>query len=218
MPLTAHPAITDVQALYAASGLVPDATAAPFNLVPWAAHLATAIAAFATRTGRRYPAVQGSRSYDPPINQRGILALGQDLASDGGGSIVVTSRGITQVSGIDYYLGPPNADNEGKPWLWLELPSNLGFPMTPVYRKSIVITGPWGASATIPDDVWEAERQYAAALCAVEIGLTISSGLYKVEEVTYGSGDLVPLSAQANVWRCMFETTVKIRLRVASWI
>ena len=217
MPQAAHPAITDVQALYTASGLIADVTASPYSLVPWAAHLASAIAAFAARTGRKYPAVQGSRSYDPPISQRGVLALGQDLASDGG-TIVVTSRGTAQVNGIDYYLGPPNADNEGRPWSWLELPSNLGFPMTPIYRKSIVITGLWGASAVIPDDVWEAERQYAAALCAVEIGLTISSGLYKVEDVQYGNMDTVPLSVQAAAWKSVFDATVKSRLRVTCWI
>ena len=217
MPQSAHPVVADVQALYAASGLVPDPTASPFSLVPWAAHLATAIAAFATRTGRTYPAVQGTRTYDPPSSQKGILPLGQDLASDGG-TVVITARGITQVVNVDYFLGPPNADNEGRPWTWLEFPSSLGYPLTPVFRRSMVITGRWGASIAVPDDVWEAERQYAAALCAPEIGLTISSGLQRVEDVVYGGGDTAPVSAQACVWTKYFDMTVKNRLRVASYI
>ena len=217
MPQSAHPVVADVQALYAASGLVPDPTASPFSLVPWATHLAAAISSFATRTGRRWPAVQGSRTYDTPTNQKGILPFGQDLASDSG-AIVVTVRGVVQVVNLDYFLGPSNADNEGRPWTWLEFPSSLGYPLTPGYRRSMVITGPWGASALVPDGVWEAERQYAAALCAPEIGLTISSGLMRVEDVVYGAGDTFPLSAQAAIWKAGFEATVKNHLRAASYI
>lgn len=218
MPQAAHPIIADVQALYAAAGLIPDPAAAPFASVPWAAHLASAVQSFAVRTGRRYPAAAGTRSYDPPVGARGILPLGQDLASDGGGAITVTARGTLLQSGRDYFLGPDNADSDGRPWAWVEIPNTFGIPQVALVRKSIAITGLWGGSALVPDDVWEAERQYAAALCVPEVSLTISSGLYKIEDVQYGGSDQVPLSAQANMWKAHFESVVQSRLRVSSYL
>lgn len=220
MPQPLHPAVSDVQALYAAAGLIPDPTAAPYSSINWAAQLAAAISSFAARTGRRFPAAFGTRVYDPPTNHRGRLSLRGDLASDGpAGSIVVTASGLPQLAGRDYFLGPDNADGDGRPWTWIELPALSHSYWPGQTRRSVQISGLWGYSSQVPDDVWEAERQGAALLCAAEVSVTVSNGVYKIDDVSYsGAGQAIPLATEASLWKATFERVVAANARVINFM
>jgi hypothetical protein len=218
MPST-HPTATDLQALYASTGLVPNPAVAPFSSIAWAAYVATAIAAFAEATGRTFgvgtAAPSVARTFDPPRNSRALLQLGAEALSIAS----VTVSGAVQVLNTDYYLGPPNADAEGKPWSWIEFASPFSNPLTVAARKSVVVTGVWGYSVNVPDDVWDAELKYAGWLAAPLVALKISKGLSMLrggdEERRFSQGrDAGPLATEAGMWLTEYTNIAALRKRV----
>jgi hypothetical protein len=82
-----------------------------------------------------------------------------------------TPAGTAMVDGTDYLLMPLNAPAEGKPWEGLQI-------LIPTYggRGSIAVTGKWGYSATIPEDVWQACLALGASHATVSIIESLKTG------------------------------------------
>lgn len=218
MPKQSYPSASDVQALYQGAGLLSDATVAPYSSIPWSTHVAAAAASFETRTGRQWLATAQTRRFDLPTGPRGLVPLGAELASVSS----VTLAGKSLAEGKDYFLGPANADLDGKAFGWIELASLYPLALTTATRRCLVIEGLWGAGSAVPDDVFEAVVNYAAVLAAPEMSVTISGGYYERRigdsvKRFGGSDDSGPLAQQVSLWTGVFERVVASRPRIAAW-
>lgn len=107
------------------------------------------------------------RKFNPPgpdqpsgRSYANLLGGGRLLDLQGGiiGTPSVTVDGVAQVRDDDYFLLPENSDAEGRPWTQIKF-------VRPVYAavRGIAVTGPWGYCTSLPDLVWEALIQGAAA-------------------------------------------------------
>ncbi|OFX13605.1 MAG: hypothetical protein A2W00_04460 [Candidatus Eisenbacteria bacterium RBG_16_71_46] len=160
-----------------------------------------------------------TRWFDPPgPNREGV--------SRGGGRLLRLEAGLLTLTSLTTHLsvsepdgtaltvnehfwltdagGDYNADAEGRPWEIVQFSSNQYGP-----PRSIRIIGRWGRAETIPDDAWEAVRQYGAYLAYQELSLNISRGLFSHRdlntEIRYGGGGTAPLSLEAQRWRDDYE-------------
>jgi hypothetical protein len=221
MPYSAYPVDTDLQSFYKGAGLIADP--APYTTLGWASAVKKAVEAIQRETDRVFLAVNATRTYDHPRGSVSLLNLRADLCSDPTSTvpIVVKVNGATQILNTDYFLGPPNADQDMNPWTWIDFtrlfPSNIV-----VQRKSIQISGPWGYSISIPDDVWHAILSYAAYILAPSVALTISKGLLAWkegdEEERYAAGrDAGPLSHEMGEWLNQYTCTKDNLKRVESY-
>jgi hypothetical protein len=81
----------------------------------------------------------------------------------------------------------------------------------------ISVTGVWGRTLALDDDDWDAILQYAAFLCAPQIALMVSKGLYSARdlnfEIRYGGGKEIPLSGQSEMWKANFDAKAALRRR-----
>jgi hypothetical protein len=204
MPYAAYPLVSDVQQVWLATGLFTDPTQLPQSNVPWAARLASAAQWMESQTGRQFLPVTQTRIYDPPLGPKALLPLNRDLIRLTG-TIVLQGTGL--VINSDYYLGPSNADMDGRPWEWIEFNNYFPSPLSVYQRKSITIPGLWGYSddgngnPAIPDDIWDGVAQKAAALCLPEMLIAITNGLVKLDDAQYQTarGDS-PITSAAAVW------------------
>ncbi|MEO7716255.1 MAG: hypothetical protein ABIY70_08625 [Capsulimonas sp.] len=214
MPYDAHPTGGDLKKFWDGTGIVCDWAETPFNRIDLDDKIKDAVALMESGTGRKFIAQLGTRTYDPPRGPRGFLSLGQDLCSDPDleSSILITAAGAQLTLGQTCFLGPENSDNDGLPWSLLEI-SMLG---TPAYsaRRSVSITGYWGYSARMPDDVWSAELAMAALAMAPQVELALTNGVAKIEDVVYASGSFTPLSTQIALWRQKFDAVVANKKKV----
>jgi len=70
---------------------------------------------------------------------------------------------LTALAATDYFMNPPNALLEVMPYNFIELDTiNGDWYYWPKFKKSVVIVGKFGYSATVPDDV----KQVAIVQCA----------------------------------------------------
>lgn len=198
---SAYPKAADVQFLYRTTGLI-DPTIDPFTSIDWDGAIASAVAEFEGKIGRTFNSSVQTRIYDPPQNTKSLLPLGYDLAA----VTAITFTNRTLVNGVDYYLGPVNADVDGKPWQWIEF---VALFADPIYqRRSISITGTWGylplagGFIQIPDDAWHAILKTAAKSIAPEIELNINRGrlVAKTEDFQYSFAPNGPLKATMESW------------------
>ena len=218
MPKAGYPVGVDIQGLYEGGNLIADATVAPYSSIPWDAHAAAAVAEFETRTGRTWIASAQTRSFDPPAGPRGYVSFGADLVS--ATSVVLAGQAL--VANQDYFLGPPNADLDGKPFGWIELANTYPLPYIALQRRSLVISGLWGVGTTIPDDVFDAVTGYGAALAAPEVSATISGGFFERRigdslKRFGGTENVGPLAQQVDLWKAVFDGVATHKPRVAAW-
>jgi len=110
--------------------------------------LQQAIAQFERRTGwMPFLATDGTRFFDPDGSHNVQLDAGLLSATS------VVFNGRTLVAGNDYWLKPSNI----APYQWIRFAQTLsGKP------QSIVVTGSWGFSTTIPGDVYQCIIRLAA--------------------------------------------------------
>ncbi len=86
----------------------------------------------------------------------------------------VGSAGTVLRRGVQYYLRPDNAPQQGRPFTYVDfLTPTLGVP------QSIMITAVWGYTKALSADVWLAIRNYGASILAGQLNLVGSSGLTK---------------------------------------
>lgn len=216
MARTAYPTAGDLQVLLTASGVLLDLSAGGLIYLDLEGAVTAARQQFEELTGRTFLAYSQARRYDSPVNLRGILDLRADLLS----LESVTAGGTALVSGRDFVLGPANADLNGRPWSWIEFIQLFRSGLSPQIRQDIRVTGSWGYSAQVPEDVWQAILAGAAARVAPQIALGISRGLLLWREgdvmEEYGrTPGTTPLVAEAGMWVTQFGAAAARYRRVA---
>lgn len=196
------PSDADIQAFIVSCGVnMPSQVVGAFN-----AYMSTYTVAgiagaaqieFQERTGR-IPFIKDSsdvaRVFDPP----GAYSALEQTFYKGGEKILELDSGLLSCTSI--YLGvtpdntgtqmdlarqlrlmPANAPAMGHPYEWVEF-------YFPVYGapSSIVITGKWGYSATVPDDVWQACLRLGASIAAKDIleGIMSTPNMFKEGDET----------------------------------
>ena len=226
MPKTAYPTFADVRVFLDTLGVpVPDALAGELgefaadaaaeweSQTGWLPYLAAHDAADAT--------VPSTRLFDPPGPRAGqgfasgyrggrLLDLGAGLLSLTGLNV----SGTAYSPGLDFWLRPNNAPAQGEPYTEVEfLSPAFGLP------QSIAVTGIWGRTLSLEDDVWSRIREYAAALCAPALQGGLSGGVVQVKTQTTqttfatGGGEM-PLMTFAAGWEAKFARTARRKKRV----
>lgn len=216
----AYPTTAEAEAYVSSLNL--GLTAAQITALLMATKIDAAIDAFESLVGWSPFLAAGadsSRRYDPPGPQasRAPWALyrggGKRLDLDGGLTAAptalvtgysATEPGTTLTLETDYFLWPANAAAKGQPYTAIEFnASQSGMP------QSIRITGRFGYSQTVPDDVFQAILQYAASLAAAQMGAIISGGVveWREKDITEKYGDQA-LSGLLAQWRAAWETAI----------
>jgi hypothetical protein len=218
---TQYPQSADIQAIYAATGLVigstPDyASAALAAAIEWE-----------SRVGWYPYLAAGSpslRHFDPPSSgpKAGRLSSvegGKELDLDGGLVSIPTINigvipgfsGTALVVDLQFYMQPNNALANGLAYTYVNfLTAVRGVP------KSIGITGLWGRVTTVPADVWRVIQQRAASLVAPEIQTQISRGRVeaKTADMDYRFDPAGALAMDVKKWDSEFNRMVGIKKRV----
>jgi hypothetical protein len=136
---------------------------------------------FERRTRRRpflKDASDVERSFNPPAMEgsRGISGAVIDLDA---GLLSLTSiymdvtydnpDGVLLVQGRDFVLTPANAPVIGEPWRYVQLLEPFYIVHQPLYAarqtQSVKVTGRWGYSDEVPEDVWK---------CCLALGASIA--------------------------------------------
>jgi hypothetical protein len=189
MPST-FPGDSDIESLLTGSGLTVPSGYSFSGLGAWAQ------GEFQQRTGRvpfLEDSVDVARVFDPPggrsklepsfyLGGEKLLELKAGLLSCNAVAVGVTPDnpdGQAMDLARQLRLLPSNAAVEGKPYSQIEF-------YFPVYGapNSIVVTGKWGYSSAVPDDVWAACLRLGAAKAAADIleGITASPSRIKAGE------------------------------------
>lgn len=173
-----------------------------------------------------------TRYYDPPgPNQSRFFPGGGYLLTTGGGRILDLEAGLLQLTSISYaysdsvdnsgnvtvitagteyvrdtqfFLQPFNAPAEGKPYEWVQLLATAWGAV-----RSVIVVGRFGYAASIPGDLYHAHLRYALALCAPELRMTISRGVYMLQTLRtraqYGGPGGMLLMKEEELWKQQFE-------------
>lgn len=148
-----------------ATSLIASAVAEIERMTGWAPFLASSSA---------------TRTFDPP----GSVVKGTGYPGGGGNLLklrcglisvsALTANGVSMTEGTDFWLGPGYA----APYQTIRFARPIiGAP------RSVSITGIWGYSATIPDDVWQACMDMAASYVADAIAEGVASGATEWKEL-----------------------------------
>jgi hypothetical protein len=203
---TAYPTESDLRTRLLSFSPVTAAFLAPINL---ADKIARARRDMEQNTGRVFLAVTSARTYTPRTSGP-FLDLRADLAEFTSLSISGTPKTLN----TDFELWPENADADGRPWTMIRFTNYFNLDL--LSRRTVVVTGKWGYSVAIPDDVWDAILDRGVDLCAPEISGAISGGLtseqHGDEKWVYGNG---ALSAEFTRAGASFQSVVSTYKRVA---
>lgn len=204
---TGYPTSTDLQNQIATA--FPSLTLTAGQIAQLPGKIAAAIAEFERRTNRVFQAVSSTYTYDAPQRASGILLLERDLLT-----LSSLSRGgVALVSGQDYRALPGGYGSDGKPFTQIQFLQGAGYLPGALGWNGVSITGLWGYSATVQDDVFQAMLARASALMLGPLGTSISGGLksWKDDDVgeDYGTGfkDLI------DGWNAEFGSAVSIYAR-----
>lgn len=129
---------------------------------------------FQERTSRVLLAgAAATRTFDPPVNPNGFLSFGADLAS----LVSVTVGGTVYTLGSDFRLWRPDGASDDGPWWGLKFRRRWFRPLSFDEEQSVAVRGAWGYGATIPDSVFEALLEKAAATLWPHIKQQVTGGL-----------------------------------------
>lgn len=204
--LRGWPTDSDLAARIESCGVV-DTDCQQFQAIDLAAKIEAAIDTFEECT-RWTPFLAGeeptTRTYDWPAG--GYLNLDGGLVS----LTSVASGGQALTAGLHYVPKPDNAPQRKKPYTSLALRAGLSLPLGMSYgfRRTVEVTGVWGCVNSVPAGVFEAVLGYAAALCVPELALSISSGLYKMDDIQFAGSGVTPLSSERAMWEAAFQSAV----------
>lgn len=206
----AYPTQNDLLALLG-SAKIPASITGSMDLTT---KINTARSDFETDTGRNFLPVIQTRTFRPPTYPRRLLDLRADLAAN---PTSLTVSGVLLTLGVDYVMGPENADADAEPWLWVEFANPI---VVMNITRIVSITGSWGYGLTLPDDVWQAMLSGAAWLCYPEMAAATSKGLLMkregdvAKEFARGAGT-GPYATEAAAWRSQYEAAKQQYTRVA---
>lgn len=190
MTYTEFPADEDIKGF-----LADQEYATPCNL-SYEGYADAAKREFERRTGRipfLKDSVNVERFYDPPVPS----AHGQFLALDAGllevSSVMVgvstTNPGVVLTQGSDYVLHDYNAPVEGRPYERIQFVSSISnrflyqsSPHIGGSPRSIKVTGKWGYSATVPDDVYFAVLRLGVSLALMDLKEALAGDLVEWAE------------------------------------
>lgn len=166
---------------------------------------------FESQIGRVLLATTQTRRFDPPTNVRSTVDLQTDLVS----VTSLTAQGVVKTEGTDFLPGPDNATQDGKPFRWIEFLGGIYWPapLPPQMRRSVVITGPFGYSLTVPTLGYDAILAQAAVNCYPDLALAISRGLQMKRQ-----GDTEEMYARGKGNGPLFEEMSSWQLRVAQGV
>lgn len=149
---------------------------------------------------------EDSTRYYDRINRAGNVLLDGGLLSCSS----VAIHGSPFVIGTAVWLKPANAPGQGRPFLKLEfLPwlfQNWSWPIP----NAIAVTGEWGYSQSVPDDVWKSITRHAAA--AVITGIQATPYVQSTEQEDFKqsfniSGDVRPMDT-VKFWQGSMDSCI----------
>jgi len=159
-----------VQNFLLAAQLITDVTVTPDSLLDYSGAADSAASAWENAV-RWFPFLEDgsdvARTYDPPEER--LLKLGAGLMT----CTSVTVGGTTYTLNQNYWLRPTNALIKGQVYTEIEFFRTLYLPNI---RNTIIVTGKWGRTATVPADVKQALLCKAAALLMPQVLAKISGG------------------------------------------
>lgn len=153
------------------------------------------------------------RLFDPPGPNRGT-------GTRGGGTFLILDQGLVVLAAVhtdvvpattpsgtalviedDYRLWPYNAAWDNQPYTAIEFVARRY-----ALAKTIGVTGLWGYTQTLPDDVWQAILQHAAGIAFAELRERRTGGMieWKQAETSERYGEHF-LEASEENWRRRFE-------------
>jgi hypothetical protein len=228
MAHNAYPTTSDWTTYLNGIGLVRGDGSSLSAVLPLQTFLDSAVRAWEQRTGY-LPFLAGtatSRRFDPPgpnhgyppaitgLNRGGerILPLDAGLAAEPT-SVVVgysdTDPGTTLTAGTQYWLHPYNALAKGMPYTRLEfVVPQWGAP------RSVLVTGSWGFSQTVPDDAWEGIMAYASWLAWPGIVGQLTGGLIEWTEQATERYGVSPFKHFRDYWEFGLDRIVSRYQRV----
>ena len=202
------PTGADLHAFLAGAGVLPATLSAAQQMIDLQSPVATAYEEWEELTG-----------YQPFIAQRAVSVRrftpreGEKLIFFGTGIITPTGlivktgvdttyAGDTQTINEDFFLRPDNAEEEGKPYRWLEF-----YWRPSMYQRNISITARWGYSQRMPEDAWRAILCGAAARTIPFLAASVAQGALEWREgdVSRKYGEGGAYGSVASQWREEFE-------------
>jgi hypothetical protein len=203
----AYPTQGDLIRFLYAANLIDSATAPTGRAasLPYEAAVDGARAEFESRTNRTYRAAAASVVYDPPTDGDALL----DLEGDWATITSITRDGDLLVAEDDYRLRPL----DGPPYRFVEFIAGQSAPLPWSTRGTVTVTGTRGSAATVPDDVYQAVLQRAAAMLAPSLQGILTRGAQSVKQadasITFAGGKA--LGALSQEWQDTFERVVATR-------
>lgn len=162
---------------------------------------------FENAVGYHVLAEDGVRRFDAPRNANGMVDFREPCAS----VTSVVFEGSPMIEGTDYWLHPNNAPERKRPYRMIEMYKSYPYQL-PGLRRTLVITGKWGLSTEVPDDIFQAILARAAILLIPAIKAAISRGLVSWSEAgvqeNYGTD---PLAFLEEGWKAVYDDVVKRR-------
>jgi hypothetical protein len=161
--------------------------------------------AFNRNAGRTMLAVSGARSFDRPYGARGVIDLGDDLASASAPTLADAGTALTL--NTDYVLEPLDAPGRGAPYNRLRFWRRL-WNISHTIGPPITVTGAWGYAVTIPEDAWVGMLALGALAMVPQMAQAAAGGLTMWREAdmaeSYGSE---PLGGLRLGWQSMAQRT-----------
>lgn len=218
MPQSNYPSNTDLINFLTAAGAWED-TFTPFA----SGFVNKAATEFEMLTGR-IPFIAETSPSTSFFNPPGSISVSNWMSWRGGGKFVEFDSGFTQIHAM--YIG---STYDSFPGSTLDINRNVFFyPLNHIARrlpieaaeirfpvwgigKSLVVIGTRGYSTTVPDDVWMAVLQRAAALFLSQIGALANTGAAELSEadvtIRYGSAGGA-YAFQIENWNSEFQSVV----------
>jgi hypothetical protein len=217
-----YPTAADLQVKLYEAGLIENPPTAAQKVIDLDTYIQEAITAWENATGYSPFLVDPTdvtKRFDPPGptirgTRYGYRARGGERYVDFNQGLVsltsvVTgvdsvSAGTTRTLNTDFYLYPPNAATEERPYQRLEF-------VLPVWgsQQSIRVTGKWGYTAILPDDVWQVILMRAMYMLTPSLAIALSGGLYEIKRLNYtlryAGGRETPLAAESALWEKRFN-------------
>tara|TARA_Y100000310_G_scaffold173972_1_gene174124 strand:+ start:3915 stop:4544 length:630 start_codon:yes stop_codon:yes gene_type:complete len=194
-----------------AAGLIDSKTAptAPLDDLPFAEAAVAAQEEFERMTNRTFIGVAATtQAYDHPVHDdqthKGTIL---DLETEWNAVTSITRLGVTLTVTTDYILEPSN----GPPYTFVRFLTRRPSPTPWSLIDEIIVTGTrgFGAAATLPDAVYLAALQRAAAIVTMQIGAYESGGATKQSQadVTEDWGG-TPMKGFVDQWNAHFREVV----------
>lgn len=210
---SAYPTAAEVQSFLEACGI----TVSAGLLTQLDNFVEQAVDTFEDEAGRVILAGSSeTRYFDPPVEKGTQVLYIPDM-------VTVTTVSFTPMNGTattltvndDYFLMPYDAAVRYEPFTMMKFAPRWSGPLTSGLFRSIAITGRYGYWTSIPNDVYMAVMNLAAANGLLMQGANASTGVVrkKIEdfEVEYGSNSY---SGQVKAWTNLAEQTIKRYRRI----